>query len=75
MHKHLRADCSGIKQVYANDIELTELSQADENSALDERIIKSNASSQDLGNGFAFRNWTYAMVRDKLDPAGHGILI
>ena len=32
------------------------------------RIIKSQASGAELGNGFAFRNWTYAMIAAKLDP-------
>ena len=32
------------------------------------KIVNSQASGAELGNGFAFRSWTYAMIPAKLDP-------
>ena len=34
------------------------------------RIIESTASTKDVGNGFTFRSWTYAIIPVKLDVTG-----
>ena len=39
------------------------------------KIVNSSASGNELGNGLAFRGWTYAMIRASLDPEKDGDLV
>ena len=70
LHKHLLSDCpkkSDIKNDSKKINKSYHAGEALETSNLEPRIIKSTASGNELGSGFAFRNWTYTMIAAKLD--------
>ena len=66
LHKHLRAGCDKVGKSLPHLANLTETETLDSPTT---KIIKSNASNQETGNGFAFRSWTYAMIPVALDPS------
>ena len=45
---------------------LANFTDAEKSTASNPVIVESTASTGELGNGFAFRSWTYAMVAVKL---------
>ena len=86
LHKHLRAGCQ-ITETEVNfnspkpnlstqsrDSSSTEILDNDmsgsDNSTIP--VVESNAVNSDLGNGFAFRSWSYATAVVKLHPHSKG---
>ena len=70
LHKHLRDGCTkdSSKPCYAGTSGTEEEKAEKAASPKTPKIVNSQASGAELGNGFAFRNWTYAMIAAKLSP-------
>lgn len=65
LHKHLRAGCKPAPLLPPCKDQETETSYVA--NLAEPILVKSTASQRETGNGFAFRSWTYGMVRIQLD--------